>query len=74
MDVLRFAWGKGETHKQIFQESSGQGRDSRGIIPGQSRENFVYVLGWLKGVSPRVLLALPLDRLDMCFLVYWCHF
>ena len=45
--VLPFSWGERETHKQISQEISGNCRDSPGtvprIIPGQSRENFVYV-------------------------------
>ena len=43
--------GKRETHKQNSQEISGKGRgesrDSPGIIPGQSRENFVYVFACL---------------------------
>ena len=42
-----FSWGKRETHKQNSQEISGKGRDSPGIIPGQSRENFVYVFSCL---------------------------
>ena len=42
-----FSWGKRETHKQNSQETSGKGRDSPGIIPGQSRENFVYVFSCL---------------------------
>ena len=42
-----FSWGKRETHKQNSQEISGKGRESPGIIPGQSRENFVYVFACL---------------------------
>ena len=41
------SWGKRETHKQNSQEISGKGRESPGIIPGQSRENFVYVFACL---------------------------
>ena len=40
---LFFLGKKRETHKQNSQEISEKGRDSPGIIPGQSRENFVYV-------------------------------
>ena len=41
-------WGeKRETHKQNSQEISGKCRDSPGIIPGQSRGNFVYVFSCL---------------------------
>ena len=36
-----------ETHKQHSQEISGKGRDSPGIIPGQSREHFVYTFSCL---------------------------
>ena len=42
-----FSWGKRETHKQNSQEISGKGRESPGIIPGQSRENFVFVFACL---------------------------
>ena len=41
--VFPFSWEKRETHKRNSQEISGKGRDSPGIIPGQSCENFVYV-------------------------------
>ena len=53
--IVCVSWGKRETHKQNSQEISGKGRHSRGIIPGQYRENFVYVfscycLGNVNGV------------------------
>ena len=42
-----FSWGKRETHKQNSQEISGKGQESPGIVPGQSRENLVYVFACL---------------------------
>ena len=41
--VFPFSWGNRERHKQNSQEISGKGRESPGTVPGQSRENFVYV-------------------------------
>ena len=40
---VAFSWGNSETHKQNSQEISGKCRDSPGIIPGQSCQDFVYV-------------------------------
>ena len=45
--VFLFSWGKRETHEQNSQEISGKGRESPGRIPGESRENIVYVLSCL---------------------------
>ena len=50
--VFPFSWGKKETHKQNSQEISGKGRESPGTVPGQSRENFVYVFACLLVFSP----------------------
>ena len=42
-----FSGEKGKHINKNSQEISGKGRDSPGIIPGQSRENFVYVFSCL---------------------------
>ena len=44
--------GKKETHKQNSQEISGKGRESPGTVPGQSRDNFVYVFACLLAFFP----------------------
>ena len=45
--VSPFPEGKRETHKQNSQEISGKGRESPGTVPGQSRENVVYLFACL---------------------------
>ena len=50
--VLFFSWGKKGKHIKtkfpgIVRKMPGQSRDSPEIIPGQSRENFVYAFSCL---------------------------
>ena len=56
VDVLPFSEGKRETQKQYSQEMSGKCLDDNpgqsGIMPGLSRENFVYAFSCLSFSGP----------------------
>ena len=65
-----FSWGKRETHKQIPRKSwerPGESRDSPGIIPGQSRENFVYVFSCLFVFFPCPIIIASTESMEMKF-------